>query len=205
MADGGWETIDGFSTTRSYADDVRSFLESQKAQLQLEDLAAAGPYWPSIAAGGSLSGAAPSTSSEGEESSVDEGLAVGAYGMADSAAWEEQRKANMDVLALDPPHWLPDSFASACGGCHLQFVPFRRLKHHCRWVRVEIPERHGMVYMARSAQPVSAEHFKPPLNNLSPECAGRSSATPAATSACCCPQSTPRRTLSACVSSARGC
>lgn len=37
-----------------------------------------------------------------------------------------------DVLALEPPQWLPDSYASACGGCHLQFRPLTRLKHHCR-------------------------------------------------------------------------
>ncbi|GAX77119.1 hypothetical protein CEUSTIGMA_g4565.t1 [Chlamydomonas eustigma] len=39
---------------------------------------------------------------------------------------------HQDILSMEPPHWLPDSYAMACGGCHLQFIPFRRLKHHCR-------------------------------------------------------------------------
>ena len=141
MAD-GWEQIDGFSTTRSYADDVRMFLESQKAQLQLEDLAAAGPYWPIIP--GTRGGAGSTTSDSEDWAASSESSGQQQHGVMVTAtdagghgvgpvSWEQQRAAHMEVLALDPPHWLPDSFASACGGCHLQFVPFRRLKHHCRW------------------------------------------------------------------------
>jgi hypothetical protein len=37
-----------------------------------------------------------------------------------------------DVLLLDPPTWLPDSYASHCGGCHLPFKALLRLRHHCR-------------------------------------------------------------------------
>lgn len=44
----------------------------------------------------------------------------------------EVEEAHQEVLALEPPRWLPDSHAAACGGCHLQFIPLRRLKHHCR-------------------------------------------------------------------------
>jgi hypothetical protein len=37
-----------------------------------------------------------------------------------------------DILMLDPPQWLPDSFASNCGACQLPFKPLLRLRHHCR-------------------------------------------------------------------------
>lgn len=39
---------------------------------------------------------------------------------------------NGGVLALEPPQWLPDSYASSCGSCHLAFRPLVRLRHHCR-------------------------------------------------------------------------
>lgn len=41
-------------------------------------------------------------------------------------------RSQVDVLLLDPPTWLPDSYASHCGGCHLPFKPLLRLRHHCR-------------------------------------------------------------------------
>lgn len=36
------------------------------------------------------------------------------------------------LLELEPPPWLPDSFASHCGACALPFKPLLRLRHHCR-------------------------------------------------------------------------
>lgn len=38
----------------------------------------------------------------------------------------------VDVLLLDPPTWLPDSYALHCGSCALPFKPLLRLRHHCR-------------------------------------------------------------------------
>ena len=90
MAD-GWEQVDGLTTARSYAEDVKSSLEDPQA------------YWPAAQAA--------------------------AAGGRDSTEVEE---AHHEVLSLEATHWLPDSYASACGGCHLQFIPLRRLKHHCR-------------------------------------------------------------------------
>eukprot|EP00882_Tetradesmus_deserticola_P026988 GHRQ01029819.1.p1 GENE.GHRQ01029819.1~~GHRQ01029819.1.p1 ORF type:complete len:197 (+),score=53.85 GHRQ01029819.1:181-771(+) len=37
-----------------------------------------------------------------------------------------------DVLLMEPPQWLPDSYASHCGACQLPFKPLLRLRHHCR-------------------------------------------------------------------------
>eukprot|EP00879_Flechtneria_rotunda_P009791 GHRR01010241.1.p1 GENE.GHRR01010241.1~~GHRR01010241.1.p1 ORF type:complete len:565 (+),score=243.91 GHRR01010241.1:902-2596(+) len=37
-----------------------------------------------------------------------------------------------DILLLESPQWLPDSYASHCGGCQLPFRPLLRLRHHCR-------------------------------------------------------------------------
>ena len=102
----GWEAFpDTHAAARSYKDDVKQHLESQ------QQLATAAWH----AEGGMTDGVAP------------------ARGSLDAASGGSQ--ADRDVLALEPPQWLPDSFASACGGCHLQFRPITRLKHHCRWVR----------------------------------------------------------------------
>ena len=61
-----------------------------------------------------------------------------AAGSCGAAPGGEDQSHHDDVLSLQPPHWLPDSYASACGGCHLQFVALRRLKHHCRWVGTDL-------------------------------------------------------------------
>ncbi|WIA15988.1 hypothetical protein OEZ85_012727 [Tetradesmus obliquus] len=37
-----------------------------------------------------------------------------------------------DVVLMEPPQWLPDSYASHCGTCQLPFKPLLRLRHHCR-------------------------------------------------------------------------
>ena len=87
-----WQQVDGLSTARSYASDVKQSFEDQ--------------IWPA--------------------SSLITGVA------AEGRQTLEVEEAHQEVLALDPPRWLPDSYASACGGCHLQFIPLRRLKHHCR-------------------------------------------------------------------------
>jgi hypothetical protein len=39
---------------------------------------------------------------------------------------------DQDILAAEPPRWIPDSHSSNCGNCHLGFKPFTRLRHHCR-------------------------------------------------------------------------
>eukprot|EP00878_Enallax_costatus_P005460 GHUV01005731.1.p1 GENE.GHUV01005731.1~~GHUV01005731.1.p1 ORF type:complete len:268 (+),score=50.43 GHUV01005731.1:75-878(+) len=49
-------------------------------------------------------------------------------GLPQSAPSGTQR----DVLEMDPPQWLPDSYSSICGGCQLPFKPLMRLRHHCR-------------------------------------------------------------------------
>lgn len=49
-------------------------------------------------------------------------------GLPQSAPSGTQR----DVLTLEPPQWLPDSYASHCGGCQLPFKAIVRLRHHCR-------------------------------------------------------------------------
>ncbi|KAI8466576.1 MAG: hypothetical protein J3K34DRAFT_524441 [Monoraphidium minutum] len=41
-------------------------------------------------------------------------------------------RSQADVLLLDPPMWLPDSYASHCANCSLPFKPLLRLRHHCR-------------------------------------------------------------------------
>jgi hypothetical protein len=38
----------------------------------------------------------------------------------------------VDLLSLEPPQWLPDSFASSCGACRQPFRAWTRLRHHCR-------------------------------------------------------------------------
>lgn len=40
--------------------------------------------------------------------------------------------ADRDLLLLEPPQWVPDSYAANCTSCHLPFRPFTRLRHHCR-------------------------------------------------------------------------
>lgn len=40
--------------------------------------------------------------------------------------------ADKDLLLLEPPQWLPDSYATNCKNCHLPFRAFTRLRHHCR-------------------------------------------------------------------------
>ncbi|KAF8059433.1 Sh3yl1 [Scenedesmus sp. PABB004] len=49
-------------------------------------------------------------------------------GLPQSAPGGPQR----DVLRLEPPQWLPDSYASHCGNCMQPFKPLMRLRHHCR-------------------------------------------------------------------------
>ncbi len=72
---------------------------------------------------------------------------------------------HQDVLGLEPPKWLPDSYAGSCGSCHLpvgwppclraalsspcnrplpQFLPLRRLKHHCRQEYVTLRQSDAM-------------------------------------------------------------
>lgn len=59
-----------------------------------------------------------------------------------------------DILSMEPPAWLPDSHATHCMSCHLDFRPFTRLRHHCRLCgkifcascchkRVLLPPRYG--------------------------------------------------------------
>lgn len=40
--------------------------------------------------------------------------------------------SDKDLLLLDPPQWLPDSYASNCAACQLPFKAVLRLRHHCR-------------------------------------------------------------------------
>jgi len=91
MAD-EWQQIDGLTTSRSYAEDVKHSFEHQ----------------------GLARSSLPGATSGAPRQSLD------------------LEEAHQEVLALEPPRWLPDSYALACGGCHLHFIPLRRLKHHCR-------------------------------------------------------------------------
>ncbi|KAG1674919.1 hypothetical protein FOA52_014712 [Chlamydomonas sp. UWO 241] len=51
---------------------------------------------------------------------------------SDLAKWPARHAADREILALEPPTWLPDSQATACGSCCLTFRAITRLKHHCR-------------------------------------------------------------------------
>ncbi|KAF5830036.1 hypothetical protein DUNSADRAFT_15145 [Dunaliella salina] len=58
--------------------------------------------------------------------------ASGGNGLAPAAAAAATAAAMRQLMELLPPQWLPDSMATACGGCHKPFRPLVRLRHHCR-------------------------------------------------------------------------
>lgn len=133
--------------TAHYVHEVKS--ESQRKQplsslLNSPNGRPGGNQYPSTAASSSSSAVLPANSSAGthylnshlgnSSSSSGNGLVQyhGQYhqhpGLPQSAPSGTQR----DVLLLEPPQWLPDSYASHCGGCQLPFKPLMRLRHHCR-------------------------------------------------------------------------
>jgi hypothetical protein len=103
---------------------------------------------PSQIAGAQEYGSSRSRGGRGVAYSAGEGTAAGKVagmrGKAVSSQFENQHLQNpglpqsapsntqRDVLQMQPPQWLPDSYASHCGNCMQQFKPLLRLRHHCR-------------------------------------------------------------------------
>ncbi|GBF96574.1 hypothetical protein Rsub_09157 [Raphidocelis subcapitata] len=94
--------------------------------------APAGPAAPGGGGGGGGNGGSRRGGSFSSDGSGGSGSGGGGGGGGAARRASGAGSGQADVLRLDPPTWLPDSYASHCGSCHLPFKPLLRLRHHCR-------------------------------------------------------------------------
>lgn len=144
----GWEAFPTAKfMTAHYAHEVRSEQRTQSASNILgypgarsaasqQPNSHAGPSSSSLLQANSSAGARYLNSSLDDSSSSNNSTGLVQYheqyhqhpGLPQSAPSGTQR----DVLEMEPPQWLPDSYASQCWGCNQAFKPLLRLRHHCR-------------------------------------------------------------------------
>jgi len=135
----GWESLPSArATAETYASEVQRQRKQRPPYAHLLDqLQHAQQHAPSAPPGdpagdwGGASSYPPETAAGGAASAYQNAGSAPPMG-GHHGALGVPSGSQADVLLLDPPTWLPDSYASHCGSCHLPFKALLRLRHHCR-------------------------------------------------------------------------